>query len=218
MPGYAVSVILCKHCSVSRFARLTVTTCAPLGPERAKALLFACGKLGAFASAAGLELDPQVCLHPSVTGRFIRTAGRDLSAPARRTLRTNLAEAALDGVAFLVPAGVEDGQAACGTAAVTAMFLLVFLDGNDGRDVVAPQPGTAGCGGVGLAGHRAAGSSTRRRCHSSSDRSWRLSRSSTVLIYTIRPRRPTGHALVEKLGRNDPWPCGSGRRFPPVLP
>jgi uncharacterized protein YchJ len=24
--------------------------------------------------------------------------------------------------------------------------------------------------------------------------------------------------LVEKLGRNDPCPCGSGRRFPPVLP
>jgi uncharacterized protein YecA (UPF0149 family) len=23
--------------------------------------------------------------------------------------------------------------------------------------------------------------------------------------------------LVEKLGRNDPCPCGSGRRFPPVL-
>jgi len=24
--------------------------------------------------------------------------------------------------------------------------------------------------------------------------------------------------LVEKLGGNDPCPCGSGRRFPPVLP
>jgi uncharacterized protein YecA (UPF0149 family) len=24
--------------------------------------------------------------------------------------------------------------------------------------------------------------------------------------------------LVEKLGRNDPCPCGSGRRFSPVLP
>ncbi|MEV6631513.1 SEC-C metal-binding domain-containing protein [Actinoplanes sp. NPDC051470] len=24
--------------------------------------------------------------------------------------------------------------------------------------------------------------------------------------------------LIEKLGGNDPCPCGSGRRFPPVLP
>jgi hypothetical protein len=28
----------------------------------------------------------------------------------------------------------------------------------------------------------------------------------------------TGTELVEKLGRNDPCPCGTGRRFPPVLP
>jgi uncharacterized protein YecA (UPF0149 family) len=24
--------------------------------------------------------------------------------------------------------------------------------------------------------------------------------------------------LIEKLGRDDPCPCGSGRRFPPLLP
>jgi len=28
----------------------------------------------------------------------------------------------------------------------------------------------------------------------------------------------TGTELVEKLGRNDLCPCGSGRRFPPLLP
>jgi len=28
----------------------------------------------------------------------------------------------------------------------------------------------------------------------------------------------TDTELVEKLGRNDPCPCGSGRRFPPLLP
>ncbi|WP_213005020.1 SEC-C metal-binding domain-containing protein [Paractinoplanes toevensis] len=27
-----------------------------------------------------------------------------------------------------------------------------------------------------------------------------------------------GEELVEKLGGNDPCPCGSGRRFPPMLP
>jgi integrase len=76
------------------FARLAAAACAPGDPARAKALLFACGKLGAFASAAGLELVPQVCLHPSVIERFILTAGRDLSAPTRRTLRTSLRYAA----------------------------------------------------------------------------------------------------------------------------
>jgi len=35
-----------------------------------------------------------VCLHPSVIERFIVTAGRQLSDPARRTLRTNLRYAA----------------------------------------------------------------------------------------------------------------------------
>ena len=92
--------------AAARFARLTVTTCAPRDPERAKALLFACGKLGAFASAAGLELVPEVCLHPSVIERFIVTAGRELSAPTRRTLRTNLRYAARRAGPQLGPAPV----------------------------------------------------------------------------------------------------------------
>ncbi len=66
--------------TAARFARQATAACAPQSPERAKALLFACGKLGAFASAAGLEPVPQVCLHPSVIERFIVTAGRELSA------------------------------------------------------------------------------------------------------------------------------------------
>jgi len=31
-------------------------------------------------------------------------------------------------------------------------------------------------------------------------------------------RTVRGKELIEKLGGNDPCPCGSGRRFPPVLP
>jgi len=80
--------------AAAAFARQAAAGCAPQSPARAKALLSACGKPGAFAPAAGLELDPQACLHPSVTGRFIVTAGRDLPGPARRTLRTNLRYAA----------------------------------------------------------------------------------------------------------------------------
>jgi hypothetical protein len=69
---------------------------------------------------------------------------------------TALRLAHLGGVAFLVPAGVEGGRAAAAAATVTAVFLLVFLDGDDGRDVVAAQPGTVGGGGVCLICHRAA--------------------------------------------------------------
>ena len=80
--------------AAAAFARRAAAACAPQNPARAKALLFACGKLGAFALAAGLEPDPQVCLHPSVIERFIVTAGQQLSGPTRRTLRTNLRYAA----------------------------------------------------------------------------------------------------------------------------
>jgi site-specific DNA recombinase len=62
----------------------------------------------------------------------------------------------LDGVAFGVPACVEDGRAAAGPAAVAAVFLLVFLDGDDGLDRVAPQPGAVRAGGVCLVRHRPA--------------------------------------------------------------
>jgi len=90
----------------ARFARQAAAACAPGDPARAKALLFACGKLGAFASAAGLQLVPEVCLHPSVIERFIVTAGRQLSDPTRRTLRTNLRYAARRACPQLGPAPV----------------------------------------------------------------------------------------------------------------
>jgi integrase len=95
------------------FARLVAAACAPQDPARAKALLFACGKLGAFAAAAGLELDPAACLHPSVIERFILTAGRDLSAPTRRTLRTNLRYAARLAGPRLGPAPVPLPRERC---------------------------------------------------------------------------------------------------------
>ena len=67
-----------------------------------------------------------------------------------------LAEAALYGVAFLVPAGVEGRRAAAGPAAVTAVLLLVLLDRDDRLDAVLAQPGAVRPGGVRLIGHRAA--------------------------------------------------------------
>jgi integrase len=71
------------------FARDVVATAAPDGRERAKNLLRAAGKLAGYASSLGLDLVPEVVLHPSAAERFTRCAP-GLSGVARRTLRTNL--------------------------------------------------------------------------------------------------------------------------------
>jgi integrase len=71
------------------FARDVITVTGPEGRERAKNLLWAAGKLADYATGLGLDLVPEVVLHPSVAERFTRCAP-GLSPVARRTLRTNL--------------------------------------------------------------------------------------------------------------------------------
>jgi integrase len=71
------------------FAREVVAGAAPQGKERAKNLLWAAGKLADYATGLGLDLAPDVVLHPSVAERFTRCAP-GVSDVARRTLRTNL--------------------------------------------------------------------------------------------------------------------------------
>ena len=71
------------------FARDVIAKTGPQGRERAKNLLWAAGKLADYALGLGLDLAPEVVLHPSVAERFTRCAP-GLSGVARRTLRTNL--------------------------------------------------------------------------------------------------------------------------------
>ena len=71
------------------FARDVIGQVAPEGKERAKNLLWAAGKLADYAASLGLDLVPEVVLHPSVAERFTRCAP-GLSGVSRRTLRTNL--------------------------------------------------------------------------------------------------------------------------------
>jgi integrase len=71
------------------FARDVITQTGPQGRERAKNLLWAAGKLADYAIGLGLDLVPEVVLHPSAAERFTRCAP-GLSPVARRTLRTNL--------------------------------------------------------------------------------------------------------------------------------
>jgi hypothetical protein len=89
----AVSIGRWRPSSVSpeaaAFARDVVTQTGPEGRERAKNLLWAAGKLADYAIGLGLDLVPEVVLHPSTAERFTRCAP-GLSPVARRTLRTNL--------------------------------------------------------------------------------------------------------------------------------
>lgn len=75
---------------VAVFAKEVVSEAAPPSAVRAKALLFAAGKLGVFATSVGLELDPALVFIPSVIERFIVTDAAALGPATRRTLRSNL--------------------------------------------------------------------------------------------------------------------------------
>jgi len=81
-------------CSVSEaasaFAREVVGAAGPERPARAKALLFAAGRIAAFGERVGLELDAQALLCEAVIERFIACATQGFSPATRRTLRTNL--------------------------------------------------------------------------------------------------------------------------------
>jgi hypothetical protein len=72
------------------FAREVVTCAAPATPGRAKALLFAAGRLAAFAERVGLVLEPRVVLCGASIERFIVVGCGGVSPATRRTLRTNL--------------------------------------------------------------------------------------------------------------------------------
>jgi len=74
---------------VAAFARRVVTASHPHSPARAKALLFAATKLGAFGCAIGLDLDEEVLLGEAVIERFVGS-GDAGSAPTARTVRSNL--------------------------------------------------------------------------------------------------------------------------------
>jgi hypothetical protein len=91
---------------VAAFARTVVAAAEPKSAARAKALLFAAGRLGSFATSVGLELDPQVVLHPSLIERFIIVRSEEMSLTMRRTLRSNLRALARDCRVNTAPAPV----------------------------------------------------------------------------------------------------------------
>ena len=74
----------------ARFAREVTTAAGPATLNRARALLFAASRLGAFAESVGLPLDAEVLLTPSVIERCCWPSVTTMSQPTRRTVRTNL--------------------------------------------------------------------------------------------------------------------------------
>jgi len=84
------------------FARRVVRAVEPESPSRAKALLFAAGKLATYGSSIGCELDEKMLLTESVIERFVGSSQAG-SAPTRRTLRTNLRFLAREGLEHRPP-------------------------------------------------------------------------------------------------------------------
>ncbi|HWE10500.1 MAG TPA: hypothetical protein VG325_14200 [Solirubrobacteraceae bacterium] len=72
------------------FTREVVARAGPATPARCKALLFAAGRLAAFAESLGLELSAGVLLSEPVIERFIVQGCGGVSPATARTLRTNL--------------------------------------------------------------------------------------------------------------------------------
>jgi integrase len=72
------------------FTREVVARAGPATPARAKALLFAAGRLAAFAESLGLELSAGALLSEPMIERFIVQGCGGVSEATRRTLRTNL--------------------------------------------------------------------------------------------------------------------------------
>jgi integrase len=90
---------------VAAFSRRVAAAAEPSSAQRAKALLFAAGKLGTFGASVGLPLDAEVLLAPSTIERFVasRFAG---TAPTARTVRTNLRFLASHARAHVAPGPV----------------------------------------------------------------------------------------------------------------
>jgi integrase len=72
------------------FAREGVALAAPDTPARARALLFAAGRLAVFAERIGLELSPAVLLSEAMIERLVLQGCDGLRPASVRTLRTNL--------------------------------------------------------------------------------------------------------------------------------
>src|SRR5579872_1558826 len=74
----------------ARFARATVAAAGPATVARAKAWLYAAGRVASFAVSVGLQLEPEVVLSAAVIERFVLQLGPAVPVSTRRTVRSAL--------------------------------------------------------------------------------------------------------------------------------
>ena len=79
-----------RSATVVAFATEVVAAVEPASADRAKALLFAATRLGAFGEAVGLELRAAVLLQPQTIERFVVTECGAVGDSTTRTIRANL--------------------------------------------------------------------------------------------------------------------------------
>lgn len=72
------------------FARNVVAAASPVSRARARAMLYAAGRLADFGESVGLDLLPDVLCREAVIERFIACGMQGLSPATARTIRTNL--------------------------------------------------------------------------------------------------------------------------------
>ncbi|MHB8719756.1 MAG: hypothetical protein ACYDAC_12835 [Candidatus Dormibacteria bacterium] len=118
------------------FAKAAVAAASPSTAARARALLFATSRLGAFGLQVGLELRPEVLLRPSVLERLCTSAMAEVSSATRRTVRTNLRFVAARALPEMAAAGAlprERAKAPYSTAEIASYLALADAQPTEAR-------------------------------------------------------------------------------------
>ena len=139
--------------AVAVFARAVVGAADPPSAARAKALLYAASRLGAFAESVGMELSPEVVLRTAVIERFMLAIRTTVSHPTRRTLHSNLKAILAARTIGPRPAslGRERAKAPYSPAQIAAYLALGDAQGSEARRMRACGLICLGAG-AGLAG------------------------------------------------------------------
>jgi integrase len=121
--------------AAAAFARKVTAQAEPESPNRAKAFLFAASRLGAFGETVGLPLETEVLLTASVIERLCHPETTAMSAPTRRTVRTNLRALArrVRPEAPIPALGRERAKAPYSRAEIAHYLALADAQGTEGR-------------------------------------------------------------------------------------
>lgn len=139
--------------TAAAFAREVTAAACPANPNRAKAFLFAASRLGTFCESVGLELSCSVALHPSVIERCCAPGATTMSAPTRRTVRTNLRAVAraMQCAPSPILLARERAKLPYSPAEITSYLALADAQGTEGRRMRASALVCLGAG-AGLVG------------------------------------------------------------------